>query len=626
MEIFTTFELQFIMPKSAPTNHFPTKLHELLDGAEAKGYSNIISWCPDGKSFKIHDPQRMVPVIAEYFRQTKYKSLLRQLQGYNFKRVTSGQNKGNVSHPKFLRGQRELCMQMKRKQNSTKSPGKASKPNDSTKSCKDKSTIAPKNTVKPKSTLQQKNVVAGNVANPVPPITRSKGTDIQKLESIYKHALSQARTTHPMATVLSAPQLVGEKAADHYQRRPAGMEALRLEIGCTFSTPNKMSMPTKRMSSAPEFEGGRLSKRQRSYVGGPMNPLVDDVSSSCKNASFPFSSIRGSDQLREDAILTEEKMHVQKHQPEKHDHLQFEQLEMLCFSNNPQQFHHSHRSCSAIGTLDLDISLTTTTTTTYHNGRDPQIQRSMICNKFVLPSQLEPTPIISPKRGPRTSSTNSWDDFTLSCNIDFTTKDFSAKVENKNEKNMDSMLKLPSEMLPQDKHFSECNSIGGDVSLGRSSEVSDEIDEGIAEAFGEDGDENKWHNVTFESDCEEDEEDWTKGITYEGKTDCVLEPEKFQIQVQSLLSDQKHEQVLRLQKQQALHGPNFIQQPQLMYQQHQVNTKQIPRRMQFGRQPITALQQPQRQAFQNPYALLSKPMPFHQSNFPSQIQIQQIKR
>ena len=624
MEIFTTFNLQFIMPYRAPTNHFPTKLHELLEEAEAKGHSNIISWCPDGKSFKIHDPQGMVSVIAEYFRQTKYKSLLRQLQGYNFKRVTSGQNKGNVSHPLFLRGRLELCTQMKRKQNSTKSPAKVSKSNDSTKTCKDTGTIAPKKAFKPKSTLQQKNVVTGNVANPVPPITRSKGTDIQKLESNYKHALSQPRTAHQMATVLSAPQIVGENTAHRYQRRPAGMEALKVEIGCTFSTPNKMSRPTKRMSSAPEFQSGRLSKRQRSYKGGPMNPL-DDVSTSYKNASFPFSSIRGSEHLREDAILTEENMHVQKYQQEKQNNMQFEQLEKLCFSNIPQQFHRVHRSSSAMGTLDLDISLTTTTTTTHHNGRDPQVQRSMICNKFVLPSQLEPTPIISPKGGSRTRSTNICDGFTLSCDIDFCTKEFSSKVDNKNEKNIDILLKLQSEMLPQDEHLSECNSIGGDISLGRASEGSDEIDEGIAEAFVGDGNENKWDNVTFESDCEEDEEDWTKGITYEGKTDCVLEPEKFQIEVQSLLSDPKHERILRLQTQQALHGPNFVRQPQLMYQQH-LNIKQLPRGMKFGQQPITALKQPQRQSFPNPFAFLSKPMPFHQTNFPSQIQIQQIKR
>ena len=70
---------------------FPSKLHDMLDDADKKNgqYSHIISWCLDGKSFMIKQPGEDTPfvniILKKYFRQTKYKSFLRQLQGYCFR-------------------------------------------------------------------------------------------------------------------------------------------------------------------------------------------------------------------------------------------------------------------------------------------------------------------------------------------------------------------------------------------------------------------------------------------------------------------------------------------------------------------------------------------------------------
>lgn len=59
---------------------FPTKLRRLLDDAVADGNEHIISWLPDGKAFKIHDPEAFTQVILKrYFRQTMFKSFTRQL-------------------------------------------------------------------------------------------------------------------------------------------------------------------------------------------------------------------------------------------------------------------------------------------------------------------------------------------------------------------------------------------------------------------------------------------------------------------------------------------------------------------------------------------------------------------
>ena len=97
-----------------PTVSFPMKLHKMLDNAEQCGYQNIISWLPDGRSFKIHDPEGMVSILCMHFHQTRYKSFLRQIQNYGFRRVTRGPKRGVCSHEHFVRWDPLLCLQMKR--------------------------------------------------------------------------------------------------------------------------------------------------------------------------------------------------------------------------------------------------------------------------------------------------------------------------------------------------------------------------------------------------------------------------------------------------------------------------------------------------------------------------------
>mmetsp|Transcript_6748 Transcript_6748/g.16574 ORF Transcript_6748/g.16574 Transcript_6748/m.16574 type:complete len:849 (+) Transcript_6748:166-2712(+) len=97
------------------STQFPFRLHNMLDDAERSGHAHIVSWCPGGDSFKIHKPTKLISVLQLYFRQSKFKSFLRQLQGYNFKRITRGKDQGVVSHPLFLRGRRSVSTLMRRK-------------------------------------------------------------------------------------------------------------------------------------------------------------------------------------------------------------------------------------------------------------------------------------------------------------------------------------------------------------------------------------------------------------------------------------------------------------------------------------------------------------------------------
>ena len=101
--------------KKVGSTPFPLRLHNLLDDAERKGFAHVISWEADGGSFKVKEPDLMEDVLPKYFKLTKYRSFLRQLQDYGFSRVTWGEQTGLCKHPMIMRGQRHLCKFIYRK-------------------------------------------------------------------------------------------------------------------------------------------------------------------------------------------------------------------------------------------------------------------------------------------------------------------------------------------------------------------------------------------------------------------------------------------------------------------------------------------------------------------------------
>jgi len=98
---------------------FPYRLHEMLSNIESKHDCSVVSWLPDGKHFKVHDPRRFVEnVIPSAFKQKSLKSFQRQLHLYGFQRVHDGADKGAYFHEKFRRDDRDLCLSITR----TKAP------------------------------------------------------------------------------------------------------------------------------------------------------------------------------------------------------------------------------------------------------------------------------------------------------------------------------------------------------------------------------------------------------------------------------------------------------------------------------------------------------------------------
>jgi HSF-type DNA-binding len=93
---------------------FPSKLHDLLDYAENNGLGYVIEWASNGRSFIVHDPEKLSRLLPLFFGQTKYRSFQRQLHMWNFEKIHHGSNRGARAHPYFIRGQKSVLQHLTR--------------------------------------------------------------------------------------------------------------------------------------------------------------------------------------------------------------------------------------------------------------------------------------------------------------------------------------------------------------------------------------------------------------------------------------------------------------------------------------------------------------------------------
>eukprot|EP00551_Chaetoceros_affinis_P008220 CAMPEP_0203664038 /NCGR_PEP_ID=MMETSP0090-20130426/1533_1 /ASSEMBLY_ACC=CAM_ASM_001088 /TAXON_ID=426623 /ORGANISM="Chaetoceros affinis, Strain CCMP159" /LENGTH=442 /DNA_ID=CAMNT_0050527141 /DNA_START=61 /DNA_END=1389 /DNA_ORIENTATION=- len=95
---------------------FPIKLQIVLKVVEKIGQQHIVSWLPHGRAFMIHRPREFEDeVMGKYFKQTKLTSFQRQLNLYDFQRITHGRDAGSYYHELFLRGRPLLAKRMIRR-------------------------------------------------------------------------------------------------------------------------------------------------------------------------------------------------------------------------------------------------------------------------------------------------------------------------------------------------------------------------------------------------------------------------------------------------------------------------------------------------------------------------------
>jgi len=96
---------------------FPRRLYEMLENAEKYGYAQMISWMPDGRSFRIdtdhYDKAEIVALLTRcHFKQSKFKSFTKQLILYSFQRL----KKNHYSHNLMVRGRPDLFFRKSRRE------------------------------------------------------------------------------------------------------------------------------------------------------------------------------------------------------------------------------------------------------------------------------------------------------------------------------------------------------------------------------------------------------------------------------------------------------------------------------------------------------------------------------
>jgi len=99
-------------------NSFPVKLHWILSNPE---FESIISWLPHGRSWRVLQPEVFTKeVIPLYFRHTRFPSFMRQVNGWNFRRVSEGSGENSYCHELFRKDAPLLCLRMRRINQPTK--------------------------------------------------------------------------------------------------------------------------------------------------------------------------------------------------------------------------------------------------------------------------------------------------------------------------------------------------------------------------------------------------------------------------------------------------------------------------------------------------------------------------
>jgi HSF-type DNA-binding len=87
----------------------------LSDLEQLEGGKEIASFLPHGRSFAIHKPRDFVKfVMTKHFRMSRFSSFQRQLNLYDFQRITEGSDKGSYYHELFVQNRPILSTMMKR--------------------------------------------------------------------------------------------------------------------------------------------------------------------------------------------------------------------------------------------------------------------------------------------------------------------------------------------------------------------------------------------------------------------------------------------------------------------------------------------------------------------------------
>ena len=72
---------------------FPSKLSDILSSQDI---SDIISWLPHGRSWRILNKKRFEMILQKYFIHSNISSFVRQVNGWGFRRIRIGPDKHSL--------------------------------------------------------------------------------------------------------------------------------------------------------------------------------------------------------------------------------------------------------------------------------------------------------------------------------------------------------------------------------------------------------------------------------------------------------------------------------------------------------------------------------------------------
>jgi hypothetical protein len=255
---------------------FPIKLQIVLKVVEKLNQEHIISWLPHGRSFMIHRPREFEDeIMCKFFKQTKLTSFQRQLNLYDFQRITHGRDAGSYYHELFLRGRPLLAKRVVRRKVKGTKIRASSSPDDEPNFYTMPPVVPIRSSEVSKSTMSMMNQDQGLYAN---------GANLPPMTSTMNETMGGA----PLSALTSASL---RNMYDQPSRYPLGNHSSSLQNSSLLSsvrTPLEQS--SSLYSDLMQIYGSSRSPMSPTSYGGSLDTLAQTYAGSLDNLNYSRAS------------------------------------------------------------------------------------------------------------------------------------------------------------------------------------------------------------------------------------------------------------------------------------------------------------------------------------------------